>query len=147
MNDIFLSPYDPKKTEDKIYEIWLDSGFFNPDVCIEKGVTKKDAEHFSIVLPPPNATGTLHMGHAFEDTIQDVMIRYKRMTGKRTLWVPGTDHAATATAKLDGLRAAAERTIALLKERRAALIAAAVTGKIGVPTRPASGKTGAPYQN
>ena len=97
MNDIFLSPYDPKKTEDKIYEIWLDSGFFNPDVCIEKGVTKKDAEHFSIVLPPPNATGTLHMGHAFEDTIQDVMIRYKRMTGKRTLWVPGTDHAATAT--------------------------------------------------
>ena len=70
---------------------------FNPDVCIEKGITSETADHFSMVLPPPNVTGTLHMGHAFEDTIQDIMTRYERMNGKKTLWVPGTDHAAIAT--------------------------------------------------
>src|ERR1035437_10114717 len=77
--------------------MWLESGFFNPDVCIEKGVTKKDAEHFSIVLPPPNVTGTLHMGSAFMLAIEDTMVRFARMQGKKTLWVPGTDHAAIAT--------------------------------------------------
>ena len=97
MNDIFLSPYNSKPTEDRIYDIWMNSGFFNPDVCIEKNVTKKDSEHFSIVLPPPNVTGTLHMGSAFMLGIEDVMVRYNRMLGKKTLWVPGTDHAAIAT--------------------------------------------------
>jgi valyl-tRNA synthetase len=97
MNDELNKPYNPTEHEDLIYKKWEDSGFFNPDVCIKNGVTAKDADYFSIVLPPPNATGTLHMGHAFEDTIQDVMIRYQRMSGKKTLWVPGTDHAATAT--------------------------------------------------
>lgn len=97
MNDELKKPYDPTEHEDAIYKKWEDSGFFNPDVCIEKGITKKDADYFSIVLPPPNVTGTLHMGHAFEDTIQDIMIRYKRMQGEKTLWVPGTDHAAIAT--------------------------------------------------
>jgi valyl-tRNA synthetase len=97
MNDIFLSAYNPKNTEDRIYDIWLQSGFFNPDVCVAKGITEKNAQYFSIVLPPPNATGTLHMGHAFEDTVQDIIIRYQRMSGKKTLWVPGTDHAAIAT--------------------------------------------------
>ncbi len=93
----FLSPYNPKETEDKIYKMWEESGFFNPDVCIEKGATDENAEPFSIVLPPPNVTGTLHIGHAAMLTIEDVMVRFARMQGKRTLWLPGTDHAAIAT--------------------------------------------------
>ncbi len=90
-------PYEPSQTESRIYKLWEDSGFFNPDVCIEKGVTKKDAEPFTIILPPPNVTGVLHMGHGLMVTIEDVMIRFARMQGKRTLWLPGTDHAAIAT--------------------------------------------------
>jgi valyl-tRNA synthetase len=97
MNEKFLKPYDPNTTETKIYQMWLDSGFFNPDKCIEAGVTSSDAEKFSIVLPPPNVTGTLHMGHAAMLAIEDIMVRYNRMLGKRTLWLPGTDHAAIAT--------------------------------------------------
>lgn len=93
----FLKPYDPKETEDRIYKLWEESGFFNPDVCIEKGVTDKDATPFSMVLPPPNVTGTLHLGHAATLTIEDIMARFARMQGKRTLWLPGTDHAAIAT--------------------------------------------------
>lgn len=93
----FLKPYDPKETEERIYKLWEDSGFFNPDVCIEKGATSKDAEPFSMVLPPPNVTGTLHIGHASMLTIEDIMTRFARMQGKRTLWLPGTDHAAIAT--------------------------------------------------
>jgi len=89
--------YEPKKYEDDIYKSWEDSGFFNPDVCIEKGVTDKDAKPFTIILPPPNVTGTLHMGHAAMLAIEDVMIRFHRMKGDKTLWVPGTDHAAVAT--------------------------------------------------
>lgn len=93
----FLSPYDPKEAEDRLYALWEDSGFFNPDVCVEKGVTESDAETFSIVLPPPNVTGVLHLGHAYEDAMQDTVVRYQRMRGKRTLWIPGTDSAAIAT--------------------------------------------------
>lgn len=89
--------YDPKNVEDRIYRMWEQSGFFNPDVCVRKKVTVKNAPVFSIVLPPPNVTGTLHLGHAFELTLQDIMVRFHRMAGKRTLWVPGTDHAAIAT--------------------------------------------------
>ena len=92
-----LKPYDPKETEDRIYKAWEESGFFNPDVCIEKGIANKDAETFSMVLPPPNVTGTLHLGHAATLTIEDIMTRFARMQGKRTLWLPGTDHAAIAT--------------------------------------------------
>ncbi len=97
IDEKFLKPYNPEETEDKIYKIWMDSGFFNPDVCIEKGITDKDAKTFSIVLPPPNVTGTLHLGHAATITIEDIMVRFARMQGKRTLWLPGTDHAAIAT--------------------------------------------------
>src|ERR1035437_5818159 len=97
LTEKLLRPYDPKSTEDKIYKLWEESGFFNPDVCIKKGITKKDAPTFSIVLPPPNATGVLHLGHTLEDSMQDTMIRYNRMRGKQTLWLPGTDHAAIAT--------------------------------------------------
>jgi len=89
--------YNSKEVEDKIYELWEKSGFFNPEKCVEAGVAKKDAEMFSIVLPPPNVTGTLHMGHAAMLAIQDILIRYHRMKGHRTLWLPGTDHAALAT--------------------------------------------------
>ncbi len=89
--------YEPKLYEDDIYKQWEESGLFNPDVCVEKGVTKQDAKAFSIVLPPPNVTGTLHMGHAAMLAIEDVMIRYHRMKGDKTLWLPGTDHAAIAT--------------------------------------------------
>jgi valyl-tRNA synthetase len=89
--------YDHAEVEPKIYKQWEDSGYFNPDTCVEKGVTTPDAEPFSIVLPPPNVTGTLHMGHAAMLVIEDIMVRYARMNGKRTLWIPGTDHAAIAT--------------------------------------------------
>jgi valyl-tRNA synthetase len=89
--------YEHAEVEKKIYGQWERSGFFDPDTCIEKGVTQKDAEPFSIVLPPPNVTGTLHMGHAAMLVIEDIMVRYARMNGKRTLWIPGTDHAAIAT--------------------------------------------------
>ncbi len=92
-----LKPYDPANTEDRIYSLWEESGFFNPDICIEKGATKPDAEPFSIILPPPNVTGTLHIGHASMLVIEDIMVRFARMQGKRTLWLPGTDHAAIAT--------------------------------------------------
>lgn len=89
--------YEPQKVEDKIYELWEKSGFFNPDVCIKKKVCGKNAKPFSIVLPPPNVTGTLHVGHAMMLAIEDILVRYNRMRGKKTLWTPGTDHAAIAT--------------------------------------------------
>ncbi len=92
-----LKPYSAKETEDRIYDGWQKSGFFNPDVCIEKGVTDTHAEAFSIVLPPPNVTGTLHTGHALMLAVEDIMVRFARMQGKKTLWLPGTDHAAIAT--------------------------------------------------
>lgn len=96
--------YEPQKYEDEIYKRWEESGFFNPDVCVEKGVTEANAQPFLIVLPPPNVTGTLHMGHAAMLAIEDMMVRYHRMKGDRTLWVPGTDHAAVATeSKVEGL--------------------------------------------
>ena len=89
--------YNAQDWEDTLYQTWLESGFFNPDVCIEKGVTQSDAEPFSIVLPPPNVTGTLHTGHATMLAIEDTFVRFARMQGRRTLWVPGTDHAAIST--------------------------------------------------
>jgi valyl-tRNA synthetase len=97
MDPKFLSPYNPEETEPRIYQFWLDSGLFDPDTCIAKGYTKADAEPYSIVMPPPNVTGVLHMGHALMITIEDILVRFARMQGKRTLWLPGTDHAAIAT--------------------------------------------------
>lgn len=97
INPKLLKPYNPQETESKLYEIWNESGFFNPDKCIAEGVTESSAPAFSMVLPPPNVTGTLHVGHALGLTIGDIMTRYNRMAGKRTLWLPGTDHAAIAT--------------------------------------------------
>jgi len=80
--------YDPKKVENKIYKLWEKSGFFNPDKL--PGIRKKT---YSIVIPPPNITGSLHMGHALNATLQDILIRWKRLQGYKTLWLPGTDHA------------------------------------------------------
>ena len=92
MNEKFLKPYNSAETEDKIYQEWQESGYFNPDKLPER-----HKEPYSIVLPPPNVTGTLHMGHAAMLAIEDILIRYKRMKGYKTLWLPGTDHAAIAT--------------------------------------------------
>jgi valyl-tRNA synthetase len=93
MPEKFLKPYDPTATEARIYEQWEASGLFNPDNL------PGDAERkpFTIMMPPPNATGILHVGHALGLTIQDILIRYKRMRGFAALWLPGTDHAAIAT--------------------------------------------------
>ncbi|MDP2649072.1 MAG: valine--tRNA ligase [Patescibacteria group bacterium] len=95
--EIFLKPYDPAENEPRILELWESSGYASPDMCVEKGITKPDAPTYSIVLPPPNVTGTLHMGHAAMLAIEDILIRYHRMRGYRTLWLPGTDSAAIAT--------------------------------------------------
>lgn len=102
--EMFLSAYNPAEHEDNLYAAWEESGYFNPDVCIEKGVTAADADPFSIVLPPPNVTGTLHMGHASMLAIEDILVRYHRMAGKKSLWIPGTDSAALATqSKVEGI--------------------------------------------
>jgi valyl-tRNA synthetase len=86
--------YDASKVEAGIYQKWLDSGYFTPENLPER---HQKGEPFSMVLPPPNVTGTLHMGHAFEGTLQDITVRYHRMKGKKALWIPGTDHAAIST--------------------------------------------------
>jgi len=82
--------YDPSQVEDRIYQFWLDGGYFH---------TKADPDKkpYTIVMPPPNVTGQLHMGHAVDNTMQDILIRTKRMQGYAALWVPGTDHASIAT--------------------------------------------------
>ena len=95
--ETFLKPYNPQQSEPEILDLWEKSGYANPDVCVEKGVTKPDAPAYSIVLPPPNVTGILHMGHAAMLAIEDILIRYHRMRGYKTLWLPGTDSAAIAT--------------------------------------------------
>lgn len=101
--EIFLKPFDPAGAEARINALWEASGYANPDTCIAKGITKPDAESFTIVLPPPNVTGTLHMGHAAMLAIEDILVRAARMQGKKTLWVPGTDSAAIATqSKVEG---------------------------------------------
>ena len=88
-NDIAKN-YSPNEVEDKIYEKWLNNGYFTPEI-------DKNKEPFTIVIPPPNVTGQLHMGHALDETLQDILVRYKRMQGYPTLWIPGTDHAGIAT--------------------------------------------------
>ena len=89
--------YDPKKTEEKIYKLWEDSVYCNPDNLPVSKSSKLKAKSYCITVPPPNVTGSLHMGHALNATIQDILIRKKRMEGYKTLWLPGTDHAGIAT--------------------------------------------------
>ncbi len=95
--EVFLKPYSAPENEEKMYALWEESGYFNPDTCIKDGIADAEKEPFSIVLPPPNVTGTLHMGHAAMLAIEDILVRYNRMQGKPTLWLPGTDSAAIAT--------------------------------------------------
>ena len=95
--DKFLKPYDPKAVEASIYKRWEESGYFNPDNLPKLADGSKRTEPFSIVLPPPNVTGTLHLGHAAMLAVEDIVVRFERMRGKKTLWVPGTDSAAIAT--------------------------------------------------
>ncbi len=95
------SAYDPKQAENKIYKLWEDSGYFNPDKLPElrdaNGKKIKRSKPYTIMIAPPNITGSLHMGHALENTISDILVRYHRMAGFKTLWLPGTDHAGIAT--------------------------------------------------
>jgi len=121
--------YDPGQTERAIYERWIDAGIFSGD---EKRSRRNggDRDPFVIVMPPPNVTSVLHMGHGLNNTVQDVIIRWRRMIGDEALWVPGTDHAGIATqniiekqlaaegkTKFDlGREAFVERTIAFVEE-------------------------------
>ena len=82
--------YDPSEFEDRLYNTWVEKGYFHAEV-------NPDKKPFTIVIPPPNVTGQLHMGHALDETLQDILIRYKRMQGYEALWIPGTDHAGIAT--------------------------------------------------
>jgi len=82
--------YEPQKIEKKWYENSIKNGYFTPKI-------DKNKEPYTVLIPPPNVTGILHMGHVLNNTLQDVMIRYKRMTGVPTLWIPGVDHAGIAT--------------------------------------------------
>src|SRR5512137_1317561 len=91
MADVALSKvYEPRESEAKWYKYWLDHGFFRAE-------DESSKTPFSIVIPPPNVTGMLHMGHALNNSLQDIIIRYKRMKGFNTLWMPGMDHAGIAT--------------------------------------------------
>ncbi len=96
-----LKPYDPKATEERIYKLWEESGFFAPEAhppWVDNPKTNPNfGKTFSIIMPPPNVTGILSIGHALMLSIEDILIRYQRMRGKKTLWLPGTDHAAIAT--------------------------------------------------
>jgi valyl-tRNA synthetase len=93
--------YDPKDVEDKWYRFWEQNGFFHAD-------ENSPRPHYSIVIPPPNVTGVLHMGHALNNTLQDILARWKRMTGHEVLWMPGTDHAGIATQNVVEKQLAAE---------------------------------------
>ena len=86
--------YNPADIEERLYQKWLDNKYFHADA--ERG-KREGKKPFTIVMPPPNITGQLHMGHALDNTMQDILIRYKRMQGYEALWQPGTDHAAIAT--------------------------------------------------
>ena len=87
--NILEKAYDPKPVEEKWYDFWIDEGLFVPELPSQK-------KKFSMVLPPPNVTGSLHMGHALCFTLPDIIVRWRRMQGYNTLWLPGTDHASIA---------------------------------------------------
>lgn len=82
--------YDPKQVEDRLYQFWMENKYFSAK-------PNPDKEAYTVMMPPPNITGQLHMGHALDNTFQDILVRYKRMSGYEALWLPGTDHASIAT--------------------------------------------------
>ena len=89
--------YEHQEVEAALYEWWERNGFFSPDTQAALGQSRPDAEPFVVSMPPPNVTGALHLGHAITNSVEDLLIRYNRMLGRPTLWVPGTDHAGIAT--------------------------------------------------
>ncbi|HVY72786.1 MAG TPA: valine--tRNA ligase [Candidatus Paceibacterota bacterium] len=98
--DKFNTPYQPQNVEGEIYKKWEESGFFNPDnlpLRLDAQGKQVEMEPFTIIMPPPNANGSLHAGHALFVTVQDILMRFERMRGKKTLWVPGADHAGFET--------------------------------------------------
>ena len=101
MPEKFLKPYDAQAVETAIYKKWEESGYFNPDnlppVEDAEGAKHERTEPFTIIMPPPNANGSLHAGHALFVTLQDIMTRFARMRGKKALWLPGADHAGFET--------------------------------------------------
>src|SRR3954469_16763349 len=90
MKEELAKRYEPKEIEQRLYATWEREGYFTP-------VADRERPRFSIVIPPPNVTGRLHIGHALVNTLQDIIVRWKRMSGFNTLWLPGTDHAGIAT--------------------------------------------------
>lgn len=103
--------YNPAQVEDRWYSYWMEHKLFHADENSPK--TK-----YSIVIPPPNVTGVLHMGHALNNSIQDIIIRYKRMCGYEVLWMPGTDHAGIATQNVVEKKLAKEKKAAMISEER-----------------------------
>ena len=103
--------YDPSVVEERLYTKWCEKKYFHAEV-------DKSKKPFSIVMPPPNITGQLHMGHALDNTIQDILIRWKRMSGYNTLWVPGIDHASISTEVKVVAQLAKEGLIARLRTER-----------------------------
>ena len=90
MSKELAKAYDPSEVEDRIYDFWMKGNYFHAEPDPKK-------EPYTIVIPPPNITGQLHMGHALDETLQDILIRWRRMQGYCALWLPGTDHASIAT--------------------------------------------------
>ena len=90
-------PYSPQEIEREIYQLWENSGYFNPDNLPASKGYKLKPESYCIIMPPPNANAPLHVGHAVFVTLQDIMTRYQRMQGKAALWLPGADHAGFET--------------------------------------------------
>ena len=112
--------FDPKSAEPRLYARWEASGAFSPDGVLAKN---PDAEPFSLVIPPPNITGSLHVGHALNNTLQDVLIRFERMRGKAALWLPGADHAGIATQMVVERQLAAEGNVGRREMGREAFVA------------------------
>src|SRR5476651_1278910 len=105
--DDFPAQYDPAATEPRIYERWLQAGVFTADAARSTRVSG-DLEPYTLVMPPPNVTAILHVGHGLNNTVQDVLVRWRRMAGDDALWVPGTDHAGIATQNVVEKQLAAE---------------------------------------
>ena len=129
--------YDPKEVESRIYEQWEESGCF-------RGHRDPNKKPFTIVMPPPNVTGQLHMGHAMDATLQDILIRFKRMQGYAALWVPGTDHAGIATQiKVEeDLRVNEGKTRYDLGREKVPGTGLGLEGKVRQPHRPAAEEAG-----
>ena len=100
-SNVLDKSYDPHQVEEKWYQVWTEQNYFRADENSER-------QAYSIVIPPPNVTGVLHIGHALNNTLQDILIRFKRMEGYNALWMPGTDHAGIATQNVVEKQLAAE---------------------------------------